>query len=72
MPASRPLMPLRTLQPGQRTQIFVVDPDQQEPRLVYETDLLLEAPNWAPGGDALLLNGEGVLWRRAGISEHPL
>jgi Tol biopolymer transport system component len=27
------------------------------------TDLLLEAPNWALDGDALILNGNGTLWR---------
>jgi TolB protein len=27
------------------------------------TTLLLEAPNWAPDGTALLLNGDGLLWR---------
>jgi hypothetical protein len=31
---------------------------------VYSTDtLLLEAPNWAPDGGGLLLNGDGLLWR---------
>jgi TolB protein len=33
-------------------------------QLVYSTDtLLLEAPNWAPDGGGLLLNGDGLLWR---------
>lgn len=32
--------------------------------VVHETtQLLLEAPNWAPDGDALLVNGDGLLWR---------
>lgn len=32
--------------------------------LVYASDtLLLEAPNWAPDGAGLLLNGAGLLWR---------
>ena len=32
--------------------------------MVYSSDdLLLEAPNWAPDGGALLLNGDGLLWR---------
>ena len=26
-------------------------------------ELLLEAPNWAPDGKRLLLNGDGLLWR---------
>ena len=62
-PAEKPLLPLRSLRPGQRTQVFVVDLDEDAPRLVHENDLLLEAPNWAPGREALLLNGDGLLWR---------
>jgi hypothetical protein len=32
--------------------------------LAYSTDeVLLEAPNWAPDGGGLLLNGDGLLWR---------
>jgi TolB protein len=32
--------------------------------LLFETDaLLLEAPNWTLQGDALILNGAGVLWQ---------
>jgi Tol biopolymer transport system component len=54
----------RTLAPGQRCQVFVVDADGGEPRLVLERDdLLLEAPNWTLDGQALILNGAGVLWR---------
>jgi len=31
--------------------------------ILERTDLLLEAPNWALQGDALVLNGDGRLWR---------
>jgi len=42
----------------------VVDVAAPSAELVYSTDtLLLEAPNWAPDGPALLLNGDGLLWR---------
>ncbi|WP_217808356.1 TolB family protein [Pseudoruegeria aquimaris] len=33
--------------------------------LFTTADILLEAPNWAPKGDALILNGDGRLWRLA-------
>ena len=33
-------------------------------RVMYSGDTtLLEAPNWAPDGTGLLLNGDGLLWR---------
>lgn len=54
----------RRLRPGQRCEVWVVDVDGGIPRLIYGTgDVLLEAPNWAPDGDGLLLNGDGLLWR---------
>jgi TolB protein len=60
----QPLLPTRTLAAGQTTQVWVVDLDRAEPELVYSSDeLLLEAPNWAPDGTGLLLNGDGLLWR---------
>jgi TolB protein len=38
--------------------------DSGSAELAYSTDaLLLEAPNWAPDGGGLLLNGDGLLWR---------
>ena len=60
----QPLLPTRTLAAGQTTQVWVVDLDRTDPELVYTSDeLLLEAPNWAPDGAGLLLNGDGLLWR---------
>ena len=54
----------RTLAPGQRSQVWVGGPDLPEPELVLDTDeLLVEAPNWSLDGSALLVNGNGVLWR---------
>ena len=59
-----PLLPTRSLAAGQRTEVWVLDLDKDGPELVYTSaDLLLEAPNWAPAGHALLLNGHGRLWR---------
>ena len=63
-PTDQPLLPTRSLSPGQTTQVWVVDIDNGVPELVYSSDeLLLEAPNWAPDGTGLLLNGDGLLWR---------
>ena len=56
----------RSLQPGQTRQIHVVTrtPDGWVDQLLLTTDdVLLEAPNWTIDGSALLLNGDGVLWR---------
>lgn len=59
-----PLMVPRRLRPGQRTEVWIVDVDRAAASRVYTTEaLLLEAPNWAPDGGGLLLNGDGLLWR---------
>lgn len=58
------LLPTRDLAAGQRTEVWVVDVVTGRRELVHSTaDLLLEAPNWAPDGAGLLLNGHGLLWR---------
>ncbi|MEV7661410.1 biopolymer transporter Tol [Paenarthrobacter sp. NPDC089316] len=54
---------IRTLQPTQRCQVWIASVAGGA-ELVYSTDeLLLEAPNWAMDGSALILNGGGKLWR---------
>jgi TolB protein len=54
----------RTLLPGQRAEVWIAELAGGSSQLVYSTDtLLLEAPNWAPDGGGLLLNGDGLLWR---------
>jgi TolB protein len=58
------LLATRDLKPGQRMEVWIADVDGGPPELVYTSDdQLLEAPNWAPDGRALLLNGHGLLWR---------
>ncbi|CAN7200323.1 biopolymer transporter Tol [Arthrobacter sp. LjRoot78] len=53
---------LRTLQPGQRCEVWIASATG-ESELVYSTEeLLLEAPNWTLDGSALILNGDGKLW----------
>lgn len=57
-------VPPRTLAKGQRCEVWVHDVASGENRMIFSTtDLLLEAPNWALDGDALILNGNGTLWR---------
>jgi Tol biopolymer transport system component len=59
-----PPTPGRRLLPGQRCELWVVDAATGVAEVVYDTtELLLEAPNWSPDGSALLVNGNGLLWR---------
>ncbi len=54
----------RTLLPGQRCRILIVDPDSGRTRVVFESGaVLVEAPNWSPDGRWLVVNGDGALWR---------
>jgi TolB protein len=54
----------RKLQSGQRAEVWIAGAGSGSTELVYSTDsLLVEAPNWAPDGHGLLLNGDGRLWR---------
>jgi Tol biopolymer transport system component len=57
---------MRTLRPGQRAELYVVDVNSGDRRLVYEsTTLLFEAPNWTVDGNWLIVNGAGNLYRIA-------
>ena len=67
---------IRTLQPGQRCEVWIASMTGQT-ELVYSTEqVLLEAPNWTLDGNALILNGDGKLWKLdmsgAGLTEIPL
>ena len=54
----------RTLLPGRRSRLLVVDPATGDVEVVLEsTRLLVEAPNWSPDGRWLVVNGDGLLWR---------
>lgn len=64
-------MPVRTLRPGQTCQVWTVGPTGKDPVRWFETSRCrLEAPNWLSSGDALLLNGDGLLWRLS-LSANP-
>ncbi|MGB8819409.1 MAG: biopolymer transporter Tol [Rhizobiaceae bacterium] len=57
-------IPPRELAAGQRSQVWIHSLETGQNSLLLETDShLLEAPNWTLQGDALILNGAGVLWR---------
>jgi Tol biopolymer transport system component len=46
------------------SQVLIGGRDIETPELLFETDeTLLEAPNWTLDGTALILNGDGLLWR---------
>lgn len=56
-------IPLRELAAGQVCQVWIHDTGNGQNSMLLQTDkLLLEAPNWSLQGDALILNGAGVLW----------
>lgn len=44
------------------SRIMVYDFDEGRAFPVLETDMHIEAPNWTPEGDALIVNGEGSLF----------
>lgn len=53
----------RTLRPGQRAELYVVEVTSGEHRLVHSSGtMLFEAPNWTPDGQ-LIVNGDGRLFR---------
>ncbi|WP_024287317.1 PQQ-binding-like beta-propeller repeat protein [Cellulomonas sp. KRMCY2] len=57
-------MPPRTLRPGQRAELHVIDVTTGERELVHSSStLLFEAPNWTPDGGSLVVNGDGLLFR---------
>jgi len=54
---------MRALASNQHTRVSVVNVDTETTTVVFETDtVLLEAPNWHPRDDTLVLNGDGRLW----------
>ncbi|TFD50246.1 biopolymer transporter Tol [Cryobacterium frigoriphilum] len=63
----------RTLLPGQRARLWVLTLATANRRLVAESsDLLFEAPNCTPDGIALLVNGDGCLFRVPADGGSPL
>lgn len=46
-----------------RSSLEIYDLETGSVRVVLQTDRLIEAPNWDPDGQSLLVNGDGVLFR---------
>ena len=42
-----------------------------ETRIVWQTQQLVEAPNWSPDGQSLVINGDGLLYRLAVTGGEP-
>jgi Tol biopolymer transport system component len=53
----------RSLQPGQRSELTVVNIDGSGRRVVFTADEIIEAPNWTPDGKWLVFNAGGELYR---------
>ncbi|WP_115789459.1 TolB family protein [Arthrobacter silvisoli] len=54
---------IRTLQTGQRSEVWIASVTGESTLLYSTGHVLLEAPNWTLDGSALVLNGDGKLWR---------
>jgi Tol biopolymer transport system component len=52
----------RKLQPGQSSRLTTIGIDGSDPKVVYETETQIEAPNWTSDGKWLVYNSGG-LWR---------
>jgi Tol biopolymer transport system component len=51
------------MQPHQVSQLIVADIEARTETLVYQSERLLQSPNWTPGGRLLVVNSEGRLWK---------
>lgn len=58
----RPSLDTRRLLPRQTSELVVVGLTGT-PQVIYETQELIEAPNWTPDGKWLIYNGDGRLFR---------
>src|SRR5690606_13842376 len=55
----------RSLAPGQRAELTVIDLDGGNRHVVFTADEVIEAPNWTQDGRWLIFNAGGELWRIA-------
>ncbi|WP_045731481.1 TolB family protein [Pseudarthrobacter chlorophenolicus] len=62
----------RTLQPGQRSEVWIASVTGEAELLYSSDDVLFEAPNWTLDGAALVLNGDGKLWTLNVAGGHPV
>ncbi|MEH0626516.1 hypothetical protein [Streptomyces stelliscabiei] len=60
----QPVRHARTLLPGQRAELYVLDVDSGCSQLVLSSeDQLFESPNWHPDGRWIVVNADGALYR---------
>lgn len=55
----------RALQPGQRSELTVIDRDGANRQVTLTADEVIEAPNWTPDASTLIFNAGGEIWRIA-------
>ena len=55
----------RALQPGQRSELTLIDADGGNRQVILAADEVIEAPNWTPDGRTLVFNAGGEIWRIA-------
>jgi Tol biopolymer transport system component len=53
----------RTLLPGQQSELTIINADGSGRDVIFIADEVIEAPNWHPGGDYLVFNAGGEIWR---------
>lgn len=53
----------RMLQPGQRSELTVINADGTGREVIFVADEIIEAPNWTHDGKWLIFNAGGELWR---------
>lgn len=53
----------RMLQPGQRSELTVINADGTGRDVIFVADEIIEAPNWTHDGNWLIFNAGGELWR---------
>ena len=46
-----------------RSSVEIYDIASRQSRIVYQSDALIEAPNWSPDGAWLMVNSDGLLYR---------
>ncbi|MEX0971289.1 MAG: hypothetical protein WD046_12675 [Paracoccaceae bacterium] len=62
MQNQRPGLDARRLLPRQISQLVVAPRTGARPEVIFETDQLIEAPNWTPDGNWLVFNADGRLF----------
>ncbi|TDL33950.1 TolB family protein [Arthrobacter nitrophenolicus] len=51
------------IQPNQVSQLIIADVEEGTETLVYQSERLVESPNWTPDGQWLVVNSQGKLYR---------